>query len=403
MAEPVSIQPAGDLAAEQAVLAAALMSTVARQEARKALTGADFHEPAHEAVWDAMGRLDRHGKQVDPVTVLSVVRDNQRATAVLPDLVTAPALPDHVGDYAGIVRNWAVKRRMWALAKHIEQHALNPDTNAVGFAASVATQAAGIRDAGNPDDTTALTIAELLAEADTEPDWLIPGYLERRDRLMLTGIEGLGKSVVLRQIAILAAAGLDPWDLSRRFAPIKAVVIDCENTQAQVRRKLRALVTLAARHGDDPSDRVLVDCTTRMDITRDRDLARIHRLLDAAQPDLVCIGPLYRLVPRALQTDDEAGPVLAALDTIRDRGIALVIEAHSGHAVGRGGERDMRPRGSSALLGWPEFGYGLRPCGQEGVADLVPWRGNREERDWPARLRRADGFRWVPHYDAYTG
>src|SRR5690606_38137665 len=115
------------------------------------------------------------------------------------------------------------------------------------------------------------------------------------------------------------------------------------------------------------------------------------------QPDLEVVGPLYRLTPRALQTDDEATPVLAALDTIRERGCAVLTEAHAGHAIGKGGFRDMRPRGSSALMGWPEFGYGLRSIGAEGYCDLVPWRGNREERDWPSRMVRADGFRWKPY------
>lgn len=146
---------------------------------------------------------------------------------------------------------------------------------------------------------------------------------------------------------------------------------------------------------------MMVDCLPRIDITRDKDLARIHQLLDAHQPDLVVIGPLYRLVPRALQTDDDAAPVLAALDTIRDRGAALMMEAHAGHALGKGGVRDLRPRGSSSLLGWPEFGYGMRGIGSEGYADLVQWRGPREDREWPARLRRADGFRWLPHDDLY--
>ncbi|MBK0297059.1 hypothetical protein IAE22_34985, partial [Bacillus sp. S34] len=78
------------------------------------------------------------------------------------------------------------------------------------------------------------------------------------------------------------------------------------------------------------------------------------------RPDVLFIGPLYRLIPRAINSDDDAAPLLAALDTLRDRGLAMVIEAHAGHAVGHGGERDLRPRGSAALLGWPEFGLGLR-------------------------------------------
>ena len=38
----------------------------------------------------------------------------------------------------------------------------------------------------------------------------------------------------------------------------------------------------------------------------------------------------------------------------------------------------------------------------EGYADFIPWRGNREERDWPQRLRRGDGFRWLPTGNLYA-
>ena len=390
-----------DHEAEQAVLAACLQTKTARSEARRHLVGADFYQPAHAAIWQAMARLDRHGKSIDPVT-LNTVLGGHSAQRSLVDIVTALALPDHVGEYAAIVRSWSVKRQLEAAARQVVQQAMSPDANAVGFAASVVTKFAAIRDSGSAgDDLTALTVAELLAQGDDEPEWLIPGLLERRDRFMLTGEEGLGKSHLLRQFAVMAAAGLDPLDPGSRCEPLRTTVIDCENTWGQVRRKLRPQVEWATRYGQDPSDRMMVDCTSRMDITRDKDLARIHQLLDAQQPDLVVIGPLYRLVPRALQTDDDTAPVLAALDTIRDRGCALMIEAHAGHAIGKGGVRDLRPRGSSSLLGWPEFGYGMRGIGAAGYADLVQWRGPREDRNWPDRMRRGDGFRWIPHADLY--
>ncbi len=119
----------------------------------------------------------------------------------------------------------------------------------------------------------------------------------------------------------------------------------------------------------------------------------LHREVDVAKPDVIVVGPLYRLTNRAIQTDDEAAPVLSALDTLRDRGCSLIIEAHAGHSResgegGRPGERDLRPRGSSALLGWPEFGYGMRST-NDGKVRLVPWRGDRDERGWPQFLRRA--------------
>ena len=77
----------------------------------------------------------------------------------------------------------------------------------------------------------------------------------------------------------------------------------------------------------------------------------------------------------------------------------MLVEAHAGHGLGAGGKRDMRPRGSAAFLGWPEFGYGLRPAERAAgdsrrVADLVGWRGDREERDWPARLVSGGTWPW---------
>ncbi|WP_207009777.1 AAA family ATPase [Nocardioides aromaticivorans] len=393
---------ANDPDAERALLAACIESKTARVEARKHITGRDFFEPVNEAIWEAMSRLDRHGKDVGLVSVKSVLAGDKTAVRVLIELVGGVGIPDHAGTYAEIIRGWATRRRIESAARQALQRALSPDVNPVGLAASVASSFAAIRDNGTTeDDFTACTLAELLAEDDDEPEWLIPGLLERRDRFMLTGEEGLGKSHLLRQFAIHAAAGLHPFDSGTPIPAIRTLIVDCENTWSQVRRKARPMAEWAARFGQDPTERMMVDCTSRMDITRDKDLARIHQLLDVWAPDLVVIGPLYRLVPRALQTDDDTAPVLAALDTIRDRGCALLMEAHAGHAIGKGGTRDLRPRGSSSLLGWPEFGFGMKSIGAEGYADLVHWRGAREQRQWPQRFRRGDGFRWVPHDDVY--
>lgn len=398
--EPTDGPARSDRNAERALLAACMTSKTARQEAKRHITPTDFDDPRFECIWNAMAQLDRHSKKVDPNTVLAVVGAASAEGALMPDLVTALALPDNVAEYAAIVRGWAIRRRLDRAARATLQEAYREGTPGT-LAATAASRFLAIRDGeAATDDLTALTVAELLEQGDDEPEWLIPGLLEKRDRLMLTGEEGLGKSHLLRQFAIAAACGIHPFDLTP-LTPIRTLVIDCENTWSQVRRKVRPAVEEMARVGSDPREQMMVDCTNRMDITRDRDLARIHQLLDAWQPQLVVIGPLYRLVPRALQNDDDTAPVLAALDTIRDRGAAVLIEAHAGHAIGKGGVRDLRPRGSSSLLGWPEFGYGMRGIGAEGYCDLVPWRGNREERDWPKRMRRAEGYRWIPHHDLY--
>lgn len=385
-----------DRNAELAVLSCAMNSRVAREEAKKHITSKDFYRPEHQVVWDAMSTLDRNGEVVDAGSLLTALSSRQEAS-LLPTLLTWPVAPEAVAQHARAVRAWGTKRRLYDEALRVQQRALNPTFEAETIAAETVTRFTQVRDSGITEDVQSITLGELLADTDDDPDWLIPGLLERRDRLILTGEEGLGKSHLLRQFAIMAAAGLHPLDDLTHIKPIRSMIIDCENSESQVRRKARGIAAHAGYHGKGDPNLVNLLCSPRIDITRDRDLARIHYELDACQPELVVIGPLYRLTSKAIQSDDEAAPLLAALDTIRDRGCALLMEAHAGHAQGKHGQRELRPRGSSALLGWPEFGYGMRSIGAEGYADLVPWRGDRDARAFPDRLKHdREHIRWVP-------
>lgn len=384
-----------DPGSEVATLAAAMRSVSARKLAKRYIEGADFYDPAHEALWDAMVALDREGIVVEEMALQGRVASNPRAREALIAVTLNHAIPDNVDAYAETVRDWAARRRIYSEAVRAQQSAENPEVDANGLASAVAARFAAVRDQGAADEVKSITLAELLAGEDDEPDWVIPGLLERRDRFMLTGGEGLGKSYLLRQIAICAAGGLDPFDM-RPIDPKRALIVDCENSMRQVKRKARGIVEFAQRNGTGKPGGVHLLCTGRIDILRDKDLSMIHREVDAVRPDIIVIGPIYAMSPKALMTDDDAVPVLAALDTLREGGAALLMEAHAGHAAGPDG-RNFRPRGSAALMGWPEFGYGMKPVAN-GYADLVPWRGDRDARRWPTSLKHDyDGIRWIEH------
>ncbi len=239
------------------------------------------------------------------------------------------------------------------------------------------------------DTLSPKSLGEILDEKVTY-DWLVPGLLERQDRLMLTGHEGSGKSWFLRQMVVAMAAGVHPLNRHESVAPIRALVIDAENTEKQWSRTTRYMTMLAEDIGTaSPRQSVTVAAGVRLDISKPRDLNQIHRLIDKTKPDVLYIGPLYKLIERAITTDDDAAPLIMALDGLRERGLCLLMEAHAGHSKGVGGNRDLRPRGSSALLGWPEFGFGIEPTEDDDtMARFVSWRGQREERDWPKMLRR---------------
>lgn len=240
------------------------------------------------------------------------------------------------------------------------------------------------------------TLGEIL-DLSFEENWVIPGLFEAGDRLIVTGVEGGGKSVFLRQLSIMAAAGVDPFSLAP-IAPVKVLVVDTENSERQWSRMAKYVTSLAESHGTrSPKDHVVVNAGSRIDLGVPADVNQVHKLIDEHQPDLLQIGPLYKLVSKEITNDNDAAPLIETLDSFRERGLVLTMEAHAGFA-GKSG-KDLRPVGSSAFLRWPEFGRGLLPTEDNPeFVDFVKWRGDREQRAWPSGFRRGwqGELPWVP-------
>lgn len=231
-------------------------------------------------------------------------------------------------------------------------------------------------------------IDEFLNSDDPEFDWLIPGLLERGDRLIVTGPEGGGKSTLLRQLSVQMAAGIHPFTLDE-IEPINVLLLDLENSERQTRRKIRPLRTQAGHRLEADHLRIRI-------ISQGINLANpVHQdwldvRLTANKPDVLVTGPLYKLADGDPTEEKVAKPVAVFLDHMRVKhGIAIVIEAHSPHAATAGGKRPERPYGWSGWLRWPEFGIHLS---DKGV--ITHWRGQRDEREWPTLLERGGQWMW---------
>lgn len=250
------------------------------------------------------------------------------------------------------------------------------------------------------DADLAPDIHDLLESEEPDYSWLIPGLLERGDRLMLTGGEGLGKSMLMRMFAVTMAAGIHPFTFAP-IAPLKVLMIDCENSRRQTRRKFRDMVHQAEKqHRPVPRGQLRIILRPNgLDLVRDDDASWLLERVIAHKPDVLIIGPLYRLHLDNPNDEETARRVVAALDTARNAAdCALLVEAHAGHGEW-GKNRSVRPVGSSLYLRWPEFGYGIKAYYNEDKLDenyveLVSWRGARDERSWPTVLRKAIGFPW---------
>lgn len=395
------------MSAEHAVLGAILRSNSVYRTATEFISGADFRDPRLGQVFDGMVRHLAAGGEIDALTIeLRFPEwDVRGIDATAPwEWLDAAAHPAVVYEAARTVQLHSRRRH----GREVLERALEDIRDTGNDPVTVIEKARRDLTVESRGELSSQTLASVLLTPDSQ-DWVIPDLLEAKDRLILTGHEGLGKTTLVRQLLILPAAGIHPFTFEQ-IDPVTALVVDAENTAKQWMRATRWMVNQAIRTTKrDPSPNVHMSLSGRINLLDPATLGDIHRLIDQHNPGIVFIGPLYRLALQ-MNTDEQIAPVIAALDTIRDRGVALVIEAHAGHAIGAGGQRDVRPRGSSALLGWPEFGYGIRKNPDPAsplLFDFVAWRGAREERKWPHHLYRGDwaigDWPWQPEYQQLRG
>lgn len=220
-------------------------------------------------------------------------------------------------------------------------------------------------------------------------DWIVPGLLERHDRLILTSTEGGGKSTLLRQMAVQLSSGIHPFG-GPEVKPLTVLLVDLENSARQVHRKLRPLRVAA---GSDYAGTLhLFIRTEGLNLLEPEDRAWLSATVESVRPDVLITGPIYKLVGGDPLAEEPSRAATAALDKVRaDYGCAVVLEAHTPHAS-NGGKRPERPYGASLWMRWPEFGIYLDP----GSGGLRHWRGPRDERDWPAALKRGGEWPWSP-------
>lgn len=238
-------------------------------------------------------------------------------------------------------------------------------------------------------------IHEFLDGPEPEYDWIVPGLLEREERLMLTGWEGFGKSVLNRQLAMCFAAGIHPFT-EERVEPVKVLFVDCENPTKLARRSMRPIRDyLASINAAIPTGNLRVVMRSEgVDLTTDEHAEWLLERVMIHAPDVLFIGPIYKMHESNPNDEQPARQLIAAIDAARTKAhCAVIIEAHAGNGE-VGHHRSMRPFGASIYRRWVDFGYGLNVhqtlTVEKDRSPLVfqPWKGPRDERDWPDMLRR---------------
>ncbi len=409
-----------DTSAEATVLAAALAQPDLIGHIA-ALDPGVFSIPMHQMIHSALLACHQAGEPRDHATVA------RRAAQEAVNDLQARAVSKAIVDMMGRGQDYAVG---FYLDRIRNLHTARQVADAGQRLIEAATEAAHLEDTelleasiGRAHDdlaavhtTTDATTADLPMSLDEllgkkfEHNWLIPDLFERTDRLILTGFEGTGKSILVAQMVMTIAAGLHPFLGSPMTDHNQVLVIDAENSERQTGRRYRMIrdrITNLCRkhHVDVPDWSTMVRFVIRPEgiaLNDPRIVKRIERAIAATQPVFVAMGPLYRLHKLDTRDEQAAKELTDTIDRLRVKyGFAIVCEAHVAHGQA-GTQRLLRPTGSSLFLRWPEFGLGLRPStGTEqeqhpSQVDLTTWRGGREERMFPRHLHHGSADTHLP-------
>src|SRR5699024_3006039 len=183
-----------DLTPEQLTIASCLRNPDVIPLVRSKVDPQDFTHPRDEYVFAAILELHKSRAPVEPFTVTDVAIQKGAMGLKRADLIAwmGQVSSGHSATYyAEEVRQAATTRRLKALTPRFQKE--NNDAQAQ---ASDAMQRRmhgleEIRDSTISSGLLAKALAEILATPGSPEDWIMPNVLEKGDRLIVTGQEGM--------------------------------------------------------------------------------------------------------------------------------------------------------------------------------------------------------------------
>lgn len=386
-----------DMVAEESLLGAMILSPEAALIGIDVVRAEDFYRPLHGQIFSAIANLMGEGVVVDTTTVSAKLNNSEVVPMLMAMVLNTPSSAGAF-NYASIIYKHSVARKlMRELGGAVDNIRNGEDPYEQAKKVEKTVNGVGNIHAGGPE---AMTVYELAANSEAIAPVVIPGMMHSDYRTIVVAEEGAGKSLLLRTIGMSASQGYHPFS-HQRIKPVRVLIIDLENpTQAITQTAIPFMDMLKTREFGIDNEKKTFDPERikffrrpgGIEIRNLSDRAEIQREIAAFRPELVCIGPIYKMYRRGASEsyEDSADEAMAILDTLRTKyGFALIMEHHA--AKGKSGEkRELSPMGSQRWMAWPEIGISLYKDDRDPtMLHVKRFRGDRLSGvSWPDRIMR---------------
>lgn len=411
-----------DSDAEESLLGAMLLSVDAIRTGIQGCNAEDFYKPSHRMIYEAIVRLYHAGDPVDPVTVAAEFADDFYSPSKPPVVAKADLLrlqaetpaSANATSYARIIVGHARAREAFSYAEDVKVAVRERDYTRL----EALVREAGGRLSLPAANVEAYDLVDLWDLAEQEQDdpskpWVIPTCLRTREVVALTGSEGLGKSMYLRQIGVCCSVGRHPFTgLGRETEGgiEQQSVLACDLQEDEVDMASELLKLRRAGAGYEPGWYHAVSQPGGVDLLSPGGQRWLEGLLSRYRPRLVLMGPVNSMFRapegRSRYGEDVIEELRAVLvDLMARYDFALILEGHAGNQ--RGHDEDWRIRGSAVWRSWPAFSHGLKEVGTSKggrEADMLRARRDRYAgRCWPTKLFEKPGkLPWEPSNGDYA-
>lgn len=357
MARSSDLKPPYDTEAEQSVLGAILLSNngEAWDTVSPILTGSEFFDRKHQAVYRAIEQaIEKYGI-ADPTTVAGLLNGTV-PKGYLHTLISQTPAASGAKAYATSVRDCAHRRHLMRRAQELGSMASEGATPRPMLERLLDEVRSYETGDGVPDG-----LVDAYKFADTQPErpeWLVEPLLARGGRVILYAPEGEGKSLLSLQVAAQVAAGLPA--LGRFGAPsaLRCLYVDLEQADYDIVDRIRQLRITLRQQGAEPKNLHILRRPSGIDAETAKGQGELERAISTVRPDVVFIDPLYKFVFDDMNKEQVVKPALLFLDRIRDYyncGIWLVHHPRkSSDPTIKRGAMSSDLFGSAVLLRWTE-------------------------------------------------
>lgn len=182
---------------------------------------------------------------------------------------------------------------------------------------------------GNKDEECE-TVEELALLEIPEIDWLIKPIVERFGFTLIGAQKGVGKSLVVTQLGLYAAAGISTFlsDEIKIREPLNVLLVQQE---VSLPGMVDRLYKMRAEKVFELGGRFRQKTTTGnwWNLTKKEDLQKLRSLIEKYHPDVLILDPLYTFYPKELNTAGDISPMMEVLSDLKTNyNLGLVVVHH---------------------------------------------------------------------------